>query len=74
MSMKWSRQDWPDGDYATVVETQFKQMVTWVIQHLNFDNLPKTDDFIFFAEGMDEGYDEWQATIPPALLKKHFDL
>jgi hypothetical protein len=70
----WSRQDWPDGAYATVVEPQFKQMVTWVTQHLNFDKLPKTDDFIFFAEGMDEEYDEWQDTIPPALLKKHFDL
>ncbi|WP_022826000.1 hypothetical protein [Hymenobacter norwichensis] len=56
------------------LQEQFKQMISWVMQQLDFNKLPRTDDFIYFAEGMDEEYDEWDSTIPPALLKKHFDL
>jgi hypothetical protein len=51
---------------------QFKQMVTWVIQHLSFEKVLRTDDFVFYADAMDEDYDEWEDTIPAALLKKHF--
>jgi hypothetical protein len=52
---------------------QFHQMITSVMQRLTFEKLPKTDDFVFYADGMDEDYEQWNATIPPALLKKHFD-
>ncbi|OON68519.1 hypothetical protein [Hymenobacter sp. CRA2] len=60
-----------DTDTAHLPE-QFKQMISQVMQQLDFAKLPRTPDFIYFAEGMDEEYDAWKDTIPPALLKKHF--
>jgi hypothetical protein len=53
---------------------QFTSMISRVMQQLSFDNLPKTNDFIFFADGMDEAYDDLASTVPPALLSKHFGL
>lgn len=51
---------------------QFQRMISHVMQQLDFTKLPRTPDFVYFAEGMDEEYDAWKDTIPPALLKKHF--
>jgi hypothetical protein len=64
--------DRPEEEQELVVE-QFHQMITSVMQRLTFENLPRTDDFVYYADGMDEDYEQWNATIPPALLKKHFD-
>lgn len=51
---------------------QFHRMITGIMQHLTFEQLPQTEDFVFYADAMDEDYDAWNATISPALLKKHF--
>lgn len=53
---------------------QFQRMIGWVVRHLSFEQLPTADDFVFFAEGMDEEYEQWKGTIPPTLLQKHFGL
>jgi hypothetical protein len=63
----------PDEAHEIVIQ-QFHQMLAGVIQQLNFDRLLKTDDFIFYADGMDENYEQWKETIPPALLKKYFGI
>ncbi|UOQ71776.1 hypothetical protein [Hymenobacter cellulosilyticus] len=62
-----------DEDDSEALIQQFHQMITEVTPRLSFDKLPRTDDFVFYATGMDEDYDAWNATIPAALLKKHFD-
>ena len=53
---------------------QFKQMVHTVIHQLSFDQVTKADDFIYFADGMDDVYEQWKETIPAPLLKKHFGI
>jgi hypothetical protein len=53
---------------------QFKQLIHEVMRQLSFDKVNKTNDFIFFAQGMDEEYKQWKETIPPPLLKKHFGI
>lgn len=67
----WDDEADEEGNEAVI--QQFHQMITGIVQQLTFEKVPKTDDFIFHADAMDEDYDEWNATIPPALLKKHFD-
>ncbi|WP_139920544.1 hypothetical protein [Hymenobacter sp. DG01] len=62
-----------DEEENEAVIQQFHQMITDVMQRLTFEKLPKTDDFVYYADAMDEDYKAWNATIPPALLKKHFD-
>ena len=66
-------EDRPDKQQDKVV-AQFHQMVSWIVRHLSFEKLNKAADFIFFAEAMDEEYDDMPSTIPPALLKKFFGL
>ena len=68
---EYYREDRSDKQQDKVV-AQFHQMVSWVVRHLSFDKLSKATDFIFFAEAMDEEYDDMPSTIPPALLKKFF--
>jgi hypothetical protein len=53
---------------------QFKQLIHDVMRQLSFDEVNKANDFIFFAQGMDEEYKQWKETIPPPLLKKHFGI
>ncbi|SHL12912.1 hypothetical protein [Hymenobacter psychrotolerans] len=65
--------DEADEEENEAVIQQFHQMITATMQRLTFEKLPKTDDFVFYADAMDEDYEAWSATIPPALLKKHFD-
>ncbi|RZJ60181.1 MAG: hypothetical protein EOO58_03240 [Hymenobacter sp.] len=62
-----------DADEDEII-AQFTQMIRTVIHQLSFDKVPKTDDFIYFADGMDDEYEQWKETIPPALLKKHFGI
>ena len=68
---EWFWEDRSDKAQEAVI-VQFKQMVTWVVQQLSFEKVLKTEDFVFCADAMDEDYDEWENTIPAALLKKHF--
>ena len=56
------------------ITKQFKQLIREVMHQLSFDKVNKTDDFIFFAQGMDENYKHWKETIPLPLLKKHFGI
>ncbi|UOQ52524.1 hypothetical protein [Hymenobacter cellulosivorans] len=62
-----------DEDDNEAVIQQFHETITAIMPRLSFDKLPRTDDFVFYATGMDEDYDAWNVTIPAALLKKHFD-
>jgi hypothetical protein len=65
--------DESEEEEAKIIK-QFKQLIHEVMHQLAFDKVNKTNDFIFFAQGMDEEYKQWKETIPPPLLKKHFGI
>lgn len=63
----------PDEEIEPLME-RFQRMIGQVLRQLNFAQLPKTPDFVFFAVGMDEDYPDWASSIPAPLLRQHFDV
>jgi hypothetical protein len=61
-----------DAAAAEALGEQFQAMIRQLLRQLSFERLPRTDDFIYFALGMDEELAGWQDTIPPPLRQKHF--